>query len=110
MAWLHVTHVLDMVHFLHKALLMSNGNLNSISVKLVSSVSILCHVRKKGSPVHVAPTYIGSGEWFDHFRSYVHSLSLHFCKRLFLGLEIMTSGSQGNSFTAALGLPSSINI
>jgi hypothetical protein len=37
--------------------------------------------------------------------SYVHNLSLHFCKRLFLVLESMTSWSQGNSFTAAPGLP-----
>jgi hypothetical protein len=32
------------------------------------------------------------------------SLSLHFCKRLFPGLELITSWSQGNSFTAAPGL------
>jgi hypothetical protein len=31
------------------------------------------------------------------------ALSLHFCKRLFSGLERMTSWSQGNSFTAAPG-------
>jgi hypothetical protein len=37
--------------------------------------------------------------------SYVRSFSLHFCKRLFLGLEPMTSWSQGRSFTAAPGLP-----
>jgi hypothetical protein len=60
---------------------------------------------KKGSPVHVAPACAGSGEGSDHFVSYVRSLSLHFCKRLFLGLEPMTSWSQGNSFTAAPGLP-----
>jgi hypothetical protein len=53
----------------------------------------------KGSPVHVAPDYTGS----DHFGSYVCSLSLHLCKRLFPGLEPMTSWSQGNSFTAAPG-------
>jgi hypothetical protein len=34
-----------------------------------------------GSPVQVAPTWEGS----DHYGSYVRSLSLHFCKRLFLG-------------------------
>jgi hypothetical protein len=30
---------------------------------------------KKGSPVHVAPAYVG----FDHFRVYVCNLYLHFC-------------------------------
>jgi hypothetical protein len=60
---------------------------------------------KKSSPVHVAPTCAGSGEESDHFGSYVRSLSLHFCKRLFLGFELMISWSQGNSFTAAPGLP-----
>jgi hypothetical protein len=59
---------------------------------------------KKGSPVHVAPAYAGSEEGFDHFGPYVRILSLHFCKRMFLGLEPMTSLSQGNSFTAAPGL------
>jgi hypothetical protein len=33
------------------------------------------------------------------------TLFLHFCKRLFSGLEPMTSWSQGNSITAASGLP-----
>jgi hypothetical protein len=33
--------------------------------------------------VHVAPAYVGS----DHFGSYVHNLSLDFCKRVFPGLE-----------------------
>jgi hypothetical protein len=42
------------------------------------------------SPVHVAPAYVGS----DHFGSYVRRFSLHFSKRLFLGLEPMTSWSQ----------------
>jgi hypothetical protein len=37
--------------------------------------------------VHVAPSCVGSGEESDDFGSYVHSLSLHLCKRLFLGLE-----------------------
>jgi hypothetical protein len=40
--------------------------------------------------MHVAPTCVGSGEGFSHFGSYVHSISLHFCKRLFSGLEPMT--------------------
>jgi hypothetical protein len=35
--------------------------------------------------VHVAPACTGSGEGSDHFGSYVCSLSLHFCKRLFPG-------------------------
>jgi hypothetical protein len=58
----------------------------------------------KGRSVHVALACAGSGEGSNHFRSYVHSLSLHFCKRLFSGFEHMTSWSQGNSFTV-LGLP-----
>jgi hypothetical protein len=60
---------------------------------------------EKGSLVHVAPACAGSREGSDHFGSYVRSLSLHFCKWLFLGLEPMTAWSQGNNFTAAPGLP-----
>jgi hypothetical protein len=37
--------------------------------------------------VHVAPAYAGSMEGSDHFGSYIRSLSLHFYKRLFPGLE-----------------------
>jgi hypothetical protein len=47
----------------------------------------------------VVPTCVGS----DHFGSYVRNLSLHFCKRLFPGLEPMTPWSQSNSFTTAPG-------
>jgi hypothetical protein len=47
----------------------------------------------------------GSREGFDHFGSYVGSLSLHVCNRLFPTLEPMTSWSQGNSFTAVPGFP-----
>jgi hypothetical protein len=65
----------------------------------------LCVVLCMADPVHVALTCVRSGEGSDHFGSYVHSLSLHFCKRLFLGLEPMTSWSQGNRFTTAPGLP-----
>jgi hypothetical protein len=53
--------------------------------------------KKKGHPVHVAPACAVSGEASNHVGSYVHSLSLHFCKRLFSGLEPMRSWSQGNS-------------
>jgi hypothetical protein len=63
------------------------------------------HECVKGSPVHIAPACAGSREESDHFGSCVHSLSLHFYKRLFLRLEPMTSWSQGNSFIAAPGLP-----
>jgi hypothetical protein len=56
--------------------------------------------RKKGSPVHVAPACAGSGEGSDHFGSYVRSLYLHFCKRLFPGLDPTTSWSQGQPKTA----------
>jgi hypothetical protein len=54
--------------------------------------------------VHVAPACVGLGEGSDHFGSYGCNLPLHFCK-MFLGLEPMTSWSQDNSFTTALGLP-----
>jgi hypothetical protein len=40
--------------------------------------------------VHVAPACAGFGEWSDHFGSYVRSLSLHFCKSLFSGIEPMS--------------------
>ena len=52
----------------------------------------------KGNLVHVAPACAGSREGSDHFGSIVRSLSLHFCKRLFPGLEPVTSWSQGSSF------------
>jgi hypothetical protein len=55
--------------------------------------------------MHLAPAYAGSGEWSNHFGSYVRSNFMHFCRRLFPGLEPITSWSQGNSFTAVLGLP-----
>jgi hypothetical protein len=58
----------------------------------------------KGSPEHVAPACARSKEGSDHFESYVRNISLYFCKRLFSGLEPMTSWSQGNSFTSAPGL------
>jgi hypothetical protein len=45
----------------------------------------------KGSRVHVAPACAGSQEGSDHFETYVRNLSLHFCKRLFQVLELMTS-------------------
>ncbi|KAM3213463.1 hypothetical protein ACQJBY_066065 [Aegilops geniculata] len=57
--------------------------------------------KKRAAPVHVAPACAGSGEGSDHFGSIVRSLSLHFCKRLFPGLEPVTSWSQGSSFTTA---------
>jgi hypothetical protein len=41
----------------------------------------------------------------DHFGSYVRNIFLHFCRRLFLGIELMISWSQGNNFAAAPGLP-----
>jgi hypothetical protein len=60
---------------------------------------------KKSCMMHVVPACVGSGEGSDHFRSYVRSLYLHFCKRLFLGLELMASWSQVNNVIAAPGLP-----
>jgi hypothetical protein len=47
--------------------------------------------RERGSLVHVAPACAGSGEGSNHFGSYARSLSLHFGKRLFPGLEPMNS-------------------
>jgi hypothetical protein len=47
----------------------------------------------------------GSEEGSDHFGFFVCSLSLHFCKRLFPGLQPTTSLSQGNNITTAPGLP-----
>jgi hypothetical protein len=68
---------------------------------------------RKSSLVHVTPACVGYGEVSDHFGSYVHSLSLHFYKRLFSGLEPMTFVTglpfawtkQGNSFLVMTGLP-----
>jgi hypothetical protein len=54
-------------------------------------INIWCYNGKKGSPVYVAPACTEFGEGSDYFGSYVRSLSLHFCKRLFPGLEPMTS-------------------
>jgi hypothetical protein len=48
---------------------------------------------KKGNPVHITPACTWSREGSDHAGCYVGSLSLHFCKRLFPGLEPMTSWS-----------------
>jgi hypothetical protein len=46
--------------------------------------------------VHVAPACAGFGKGSDNFGSYVRSLALYFRKRLFPGLEPMTSWSQDN--------------
>jgi hypothetical protein len=54
--------------------------------------------------MQVAPACTGSEEGSDHFGSHVHSLSLHFYKRLFPRLESMTSWSQGNNFTTTAQL------
>jgi hypothetical protein len=37
----------------------------------------------KGSPVHIAPAWAGSGEGSDHFESYVHSLSCIYARGCF---------------------------
>jgi hypothetical protein len=77
--------------------------LGKLEVAKVQNNIVTCFLIRlcRGSPVHVAPACAGS----DHFGSYVCNLSLHFCQRLFPGIEPMTSWSQGNSFTAAPGLP-----
>ena len=56
---------------------------------------------KKGQPGACSSRLRRVGEGSDHFGSIVRSLSLHFCKRLFPGLEPVTSWSQGSSFTTA---------
>jgi hypothetical protein len=53
----------------------------------------LRRLKNKGLPSARSSRYIGSGEGSYHFGSYVRSLSMHFCKRLFPGLELMTSWS-----------------
>jgi hypothetical protein len=58
--------------------------------------------RAIGSPVHVARACARSRKRSSHFESYVRSLSLYFCKRLFSGVEPMTSWSQGNNFTGTI--------
>jgi hypothetical protein len=70
---------------------------------LGSHISEIIFFCEKGSPVRVAPACARSGEGSNHFGSYVRSFSLYFCKWLLLGLEPMTSWSQGNNFTAAPG-------
>jgi hypothetical protein len=60
--------------------------------KYSSAICLTFH--KKGSPVHVAPACKGSGEGSDDFRSYLHNLSQHFCKRMFLELELMVTRQQ----------------
>jgi hypothetical protein len=59
----------------------------------------------KGIPVHVAPACTGSGEGSDHFRSYVHSLSLHFCKRLFPGPHGHKATTLTQYYTIIFGIP-----
>jgi hypothetical protein len=54
-----------------------------------------------------APVCAGSGE--DHFGSYVRSLPCISAGGCFQDFESMTSWSQGNSFTAAPGLPFQVN-
>jgi hypothetical protein len=44
--------------------------------------------------MHIASACVGSKKVSDHFRSYVHSPSIHFWKRLFSGLEPMTTWSR----------------
>jgi hypothetical protein len=51
--------------------------------------------------VHIAPACSGS----DHFGSYLRSLSLHLCKRLFPGLKPMTVTRQQLYHCARAPLP-----
>jgi hypothetical protein len=57
--------------------------------------------QKKGSLVHVAFACARYGKGSNHFGFYVCSLSMHFCKRLFPGLESMTSWSQDKLYCCA---------
>jgi hypothetical protein len=50
--------------------------------------------------VHVAPTCTWFREESDHFGSYVCRLSLHLCKRLFLGLECKGPTTLGHKAAA----------
>ncbi|XVF03453.1 hypothetical protein REPUB_Repub04eG0262700 [Reevesia pubescens] len=45
------------------------------------------------------PLYAGSGEGSGHFGPIVRNLPLHFCKRLFPRLELVTSRSHGSNST-----------
>jgi hypothetical protein len=55
--------------------------------------------------MRIAPASTGSKKGSDHFGSYVRSLFLHFCKRLFPRLEPMTLWPQGDTFTTVPGFP-----
>jgi hypothetical protein len=55
--------------------------------------------------VHITPTCTGSGEVFDQFGSYVHNISLHFCRRLFpgvLGLDRALRLAHKNSYNSLI--------
>jgi hypothetical protein len=45
---------------------------------LISCYMLMCQCIKKGSLVHITPTFAWYREGSDHFGSYVHSISLHF--------------------------------
>jgi hypothetical protein len=64
-----------------------NNGAGYVSTAYPMRIRIQSPVGCKVSLVHVAPAYAVFGEGSDHFRSYVRSLSLHFCKSLFLGLN-----------------------
>jgi hypothetical protein len=51
--------------------------------------------------MHIAPAYAGPGEGYARFWSYVCNISLYFCKRLFLGLEPITSGHKATFYRCA---------
>jgi hypothetical protein len=62
-----------------------------VGIFMTKMIFLLILIIKKGSLVHVAPACTRSREGSNHFGSYVCNISLHFCKRLFRGLEPMTS-------------------
>jgi hypothetical protein len=60
------------------------------------------HIVQNSKKSQLAPACATSEEGSDHFGSYVRNFFLHFYKMLFTVLKLMTSWSQGNTFT---GLP-----
>jgi hypothetical protein len=60
-------------------------------------------MKKKGSLVHIAPACTGSRERSDNFESYVRNISLHFCKRLFPGLNPWPHGHKATALPQPQG-------
>ena len=79
-----------------------------MKLKLMSShmrLYVWFFIKKKGSPSARSSRLRRVRGRVRPLGSFVRSLSLHFYKRLFPGLEPVTSWSQGSSFTTAPRLP-----